>query len=103
LAAKKELLSDAASDEKEKDFKNSIIEMLCGFDSGSIAAFMKILYNRNSSIKSFIFLFFLNLILLCWLYQAHISQITSQLNNYMDNFFNQNSDMHKAHNLAQTS
>jgi hypothetical protein len=59
LAAAKELLGNAASDEKEKDFKNSMIEMLCGFDSGSTAAFMKILYNRNSSIKSFNFFFFL--------------------------------------------
>jgi hypothetical protein len=63
LAATKELLGDAVNDEKEKDFKNSMIEILCDFDSGSTAAFMKILYNRNSSIKSFIFLLFLNLIL----------------------------------------
>jgi hypothetical protein len=68
LAAAKELLGDAVSDEKEKDFKNSMIEILCGFDSGSTAAFMKILYNKNSSIKSFIFLLFLNLILLYSLY-----------------------------------
>jgi hypothetical protein len=76
LAAAKELLGDAASDEKEKDFKNSMIEMLCGFDSDIIAAFMKIFYNRNSSIKSFIFLLFLNLLFLYYKIVICIKHIT---------------------------
>jgi hypothetical protein len=59
LAAAKELLGDAASNDKEKEFKQSMIEMLCSFDSGSTAAFMKILYNRNSSMQCFIFILFL--------------------------------------------
>jgi hypothetical protein len=57
LAAVKELLNNTISNNKEKEFKQSMIEMLCGFNNGSTAAFMKIL-STETQVYNALYLFF---------------------------------------------